>query len=281
MFSHSFSDVPIEETLISGFLSAISSFGSELGQSVKSEGKEQRKSTGLDELSYQQFRISMYEGEIIRTAALLLKPASKSLKEKMNSFNKEIESTFEYELRRWTGKQLNANTVIEVIEKILKADLLYYHNIVEKRIPEVKKVFGKNSLYYKIVSEGAEEFGNKFRIPDMLSHMATLDFKEVNTFNAITELREKKVLFAINPRTQMLIDQFKPLISSISSNGKMLLKEIFKGQTDTQKLIKGHKGVDVNAELAFLMESDLITEQMGITATGDIILMLMELIPDL
>ena len=144
MFSHSFSDVPIEETLISGFLSAISSFGSELGQSVKSEDKEQRKSTGLDELSYQQFRISMYEGEIIRTAALLLKPASKSLKEKMNSFNKEIESTFEYELRRWTGKQLNANIVIEVIEKILKADLLYYHNIVEKRIPEVRKTHGKN-----------------------------------------------------------------------------------------------------------------------------------------
>ena len=199
----------------------------------------------------------------------------------MNAFNQAIEKTFKDELQRWTGKQLNANVAIEVIEKVLKADLLYYHNIVEKRIPEVRKTHGKKSLYFKILNEGVKEYSSKFRIPDILSHMATLDFKEVNTFNAIADLRDEKVLFAINPRTQMLIDQFKPLISSISSNGKMLLKEIFKGQTDTQKLIKGYKGVDVNAELAFLMESDIITANLNITATGDISLMLMELIPDL
>jgi len=277
MFSHAFSDVPIEETLISGFLSAISSFGSEIGQSVKSD----KKGMFLDELSYQQFRISMYEGKNIRTALLLLKPASRTLKEKMSAFNRAVETHFGDEIEKWTGKQLKPNAVIEIIEQILKADLLYYHNVVEKRVSEVKKVYGRKSLQYRILEEAAKEYNNRFRIPDMLNHMSGFDFKEVNTFNAIAELRDQKVLFAINPRTQALIDQFKPIITSISSAARSLMKQISQGDTSLQKLIKANKGVDVNKELETLKAMDLVNDEPKLTDTGEIILTLIELMPEM
>ncbi len=277
MFSHAFSDVPIEETLISGFLSAISSFGSELGQSVKSD----KKGMFLDELSYQQFRISMYEGKNVRTALLLLKPASRTLKEKMTAFNRAVETQFGEEISKWTGKQLKPNAVIEIIEQVLKADLLYYHNVVEKRVAEVKKVYGRKSLQYRILEEGAKEYNNRFRIPDMLNHMSGLDFKEVNTFNAIAELRDQKVLFAINPRTQLLIDQFKPIIASLSPSGRMLMKQISQGETNLQKLIKANKGVDVNKELETLKAMQMVTDEPKLTDTGEVMLTLIELMPEL
>ena len=277
MFSHAFSDVPIEETLISGFLSAISSFGSELGQSVKSD----KKGMFLDELSYQQFRISMYEGKNIRTALLLLKPASRSLKEKMNAFNRAVETYFGEDIEKWTGKQLKPNEVIVLIEQVLKADLLYYHNVVEKRVAEVRKIYGRKSIHFRILEEAAKEYNSKFRIPDMLNHMSGFDFKEVNTFNAITELRDQKVLFAINPRTQMLIEQFKPIIDSLSQGSKALLKQISQGESNLQKLIKANKGIDVNKELESLKAMELISAENAITETGEVMLTLMELMPDL
>jgi hypothetical protein len=50
-FSKSLADVPIDESLVSGFLSAISTFGREIGAKIQ-EGEG-----GLEELSYQQFKI--------------------------------------------------------------------------------------------------------------------------------------------------------------------------------------------------------------------------------
>ena len=49
--------------------------------------------------------------------------------------------------------------------------------------------------------EAESEFGMRFRIRDMLNQMSSLDYKEIDSYRAITKLRDYKYLFAINPRT--------------------------------------------------------------------------------
>ena len=89
VFSKSLADVPIDEALISGFLSAISSFGREIGSKMK------KIDGGLEELSYRQFKIILNEGAYVRVALLLLKRAQESLKEKLRKFNEIFEETYE------------------------------------------------------------------------------------------------------------------------------------------------------------------------------------------
>ncbi|MHA1509265.1 MAG: hypothetical protein ACTSO6_11240, partial [Promethearchaeota archaeon] len=87
-YSKSLADVPIDESLISGFLSAISTFGQEIGAKI------QGGAGGLEELSYRQFKIIINEGKYVKTALLLLKRPSDVLKEKLRTFNGSFEEVY-------------------------------------------------------------------------------------------------------------------------------------------------------------------------------------------
>ncbi len=83
LFTHTFANLSINENLISGFLSAIITFGNEIGGKVKSYVTPTDSYGELKELAYQQFKIVMIEGKKVRSALLLLKPSSDTLKKKL------------------------------------------------------------------------------------------------------------------------------------------------------------------------------------------------------
>ena len=75
IFSYSSEDVSMEKELISGFLSAMDSFVSEIGGS-----------TSMNEINYKGFYVHAAYGQYIKLALFLTKPANQSLKERLAYF---------------------------------------------------------------------------------------------------------------------------------------------------------------------------------------------------
>jgi len=165
IFSQTFTEMPIDSTLISGFLSAISTFGKEIGHNVA--GSQQNafaaqgdKKTGLEELSYQQFKIVVIEGYYVRTAVLLLKSASPTLRSKIRQFNAEFEAEYLSTLEHFSGKIPTPEPILELIEKILFADLLYPHNVIPSKAKTHLGTVKKKSTTALVLKEAESSFNN-------------------------------------------------------------------------------------------------------------------------
>ncbi|MHA2186462.1 MAG: Ig-like domain-containing protein, partial [Promethearchaeota archaeon] len=146
VFSKSLAEVPIDETLISGFLSAISSFGVEIGSKIqKSEGG------GLEELSYKQFKIIINEGNYVKVALLLLRRPQESLKKKLKSFNNIFEETYKERLVAFSGEMFDEVQVTKLMEESFETDLLYPHQVIQTRATNYIKESSRKDIPKKIV----------------------------------------------------------------------------------------------------------------------------------
>jgi hypothetical protein len=83
MISHSSEDYPVDKELISGFLSAMDSFVSEIGGT-----------TSMKEISYKGLYIHAAYGEEVKLALFLSQPAHQSLKERLVYLLNQIEEHF-------------------------------------------------------------------------------------------------------------------------------------------------------------------------------------------
>jgi hypothetical protein len=81
-------DLTIDKELVSGFLSAMDSFVSEIG------GSE-----AMNEISYKGFSINGVYGNYIKTALILSEPANRSLKERLTYFVKDFEERYLEEIK--------------------------------------------------------------------------------------------------------------------------------------------------------------------------------------
>jgi hypothetical protein len=287
IFSQTFTEIPIDSTLISGFLSAISTFGKEIGHKVQSSQKSAfatlgDEKTGLEELSYQQFKIVVIEGYYVRTAVLLLKSASPTLRSKIRQFNAEFETQYLKTLEHFSGKIPSPEPILELIEKILFADLLYPHNVIPSKAKNYLGTVKKKSTTALILKEAESSFNNAFRLREMIVRMAGYGKKEVDTFNVIEKLRDEQVIFAVNPRTQYLIEQFKPMIDPLTKDERLILKEIYtNGQQDEKQLKKNTKIGIVVPILTSLIAKEFIDEDNILTEIGEVIATLLNLMPDI
>lgn len=83
MISYSSEDYPVDKELISGFLSAMDSFVSEIGGT-----------TSMKEINYKGFYIHAAYGQSVKLALFLSKPAHKSLKERLVYFLNHFEEHY-------------------------------------------------------------------------------------------------------------------------------------------------------------------------------------------
>ena len=83
MISHSSEDYPVDKELISGFLSAMDSFVSEIGGT-----------TSMKEISYKGLYIHAAYGKEVKLALFLSKPAQQSLKERLIYFLNQFEEHY-------------------------------------------------------------------------------------------------------------------------------------------------------------------------------------------
>ncbi len=281
-YSKSLADVPIDETLVSGFLSAISSFGTEIGKKIQ-EGEG-----GLEELSYRQFKIIINEGKFIRVALLLLKRPSESLKVKLRNFNKTFEEVYESELKSFSGAVFDDIAVTKLIEDVFEADLLYPHQVIETKVDNYMKSATSNNIDKKIIIIArGEEFESNFYLRDLINHLKTRGIEEIKSFDSIQKMKQNKIVFAINPRTNYLIEDFKRYIKHMDSDDRNVLFAIFNGNNDIMGIRKYLKKAnliipaDIDRNIEKLKRLKLIDEVNRINDNGSAVATLLKLIPDL
>ncbi|WP_457558035.1 hypothetical protein [Candidatus Harpocratesius sp.] len=291
LFSQTFTEIPIDGNLISGFLSAITSFGKEIGSKVSNSTESdaanaeyitsEEKSTGLEELAYKQFKIVMIEGNYVKIAVLLLKSASDTLKDKIKEFTSAFESENSEILPNWSGKMLPPEPIVRLIETHLFADLLYEHRLAQSKVSLYSRGLKRKSIKMLIIQEAVNKFNYSFKVREMIIALTAYGKKDVDTFNAINELRNDGVVFAINSRTRQLIEQFKPLIQPLTKEQRQTLIAIESGIYDNNKLEKVTKIPLIIPVITALKRHELITDTNELTEQGEIIATLLTLIPDI
>lgn len=112
MFSHSSEDFPMDKELVSGFLSAMDSFVSEIGGS-----------TSMNEISYKGFYVHAAYGKQIKLALFLSEPANQSLKERLFYFLNQFEVHYEDQINKFveTGNSaiFNKEKITEIVKELL------------------------------------------------------------------------------------------------------------------------------------------------------------------
>ncbi|MHA1892612.1 MAG: Ig-like domain repeat protein [Promethearchaeota archaeon] len=105
LYYHAFTDTTIDPQLISGFLTAITSFGTQfddINQKKKGAGPES-KSSDLKELVYKEYRILMETSGACKFAVLIQGQSSKILSFKISQFIKHFMRTYGEVLQEWKG----------------------------------------------------------------------------------------------------------------------------------------------------------------------------------
>ena len=282
VFSKNLADVPIDDVLVAGFLSAISSFGMEIGSKIKkSEG-------GLEELSYRQFIIIINEGKYVRIALLLLKRSSDTLKQKLKKFNEIFEEINEKKLKEYCGEVFDDIATTKLIEEIFEVELLYPHQVFEDKVRNYIKNLSKKDLTKRIIiiAKGPG-FESNFYLRDMINHLKTMGIEEIKSFQSLETLKADKIVFAINPRTNYLIEELEPIINLLEEDDKNVLFAMFDGMSSEltiTKYLKKHKielSTDIEIILKKLKKINILDENNNVNVTGSAIATLLKLFPDL
>ncbi|MHA1381745.1 MAG: winged helix-turn-helix transcriptional regulator [Candidatus Helarchaeota archaeon] len=93
IYEYNFTKESIDPDLISGFLTAIQSFGSEIS----------KEETSITKLAYKNFEIALDDGEIIRAALILKGQPIEEIIKKIKHYIYEFEMKFNKELKNWGG----------------------------------------------------------------------------------------------------------------------------------------------------------------------------------
>ncbi|MFX1294436.1 MAG: hypothetical protein ACFFD2_06225 [Promethearchaeota archaeon] len=93
LFSFSCSALNFDPDLVSGFLQAISTFGTEVSS----------HETGLEEVRYQGFVVALSEGDVVRSAFICNQSPARTLLSSIKYFTIKFEDEFRKYLENWTG----------------------------------------------------------------------------------------------------------------------------------------------------------------------------------
>lgn len=137
LFFKSFGADVIDPDLITGFITAIQSFGKEL--------KSQRM---LNEMNYGDKILLFYDGSYVRVSLVLDKPASQYLKKNLSAFVGKFEAEYSKKLADWHG-QLNAfKDTAKIIDDTLKTSVILPHKMSTDKtlIKQIKNTIAKQVL---------------------------------------------------------------------------------------------------------------------------------------
>ncbi|MFX1431739.1 MAG: hypothetical protein ACFFCY_16355 [Promethearchaeota archaeon] len=192
IYFKSYGSEQIDPELISGFISAISSFGKDL---VSQEE--------LNEISYGDKMLLLSDGEYIRVALVLGKKASLILRRNLMEFILNFEKSYGNELPNWRG-QLNIFRESGIIvDEILNTSIILPHEITYEYSTSkaLKKPHSREVLKIANNLMKASE-RNFFFIATLLKESTEKTSKDTaEIFMGIKELRDKKILIPIEIST--------------------------------------------------------------------------------
>ena len=188
IFFKSFGSEQIDPELISGFISAISSFGKDL---VSQEE--------LNEISYGDKMLLLSDGEHIRVALVLGKKASLILRRNLMEFIHAFEGTYTNELPDWRGQLNLFRGAGTIVDEILSTSIILPHEITYEfsTVKALKKPQSRDVL--KIANNLMKDSErNFFFIATLLKETTEKTSKDTaEIFMGIKELRDRKILMPI------------------------------------------------------------------------------------
>jgi hypothetical protein len=174
-----------------------------------------------------------------------------------------------------------------MIEEVFEADLLYPHQIIEAKVNDYLKTSIPNNIDKKIIiiSRG-EEFESTFYLRDLINHLKIKGIEEIKSFDSIQKMKVDNVVFAINPRTNYLIEEFQKYIKFMNSDDKNVLFAIFDRSNDAMRIRKylNKRNISLSDSVEKILNKlkrlHLITEVNQINEAGSAVATLLKLIPD-
>ncbi|MHA1999465.1 MAG: hypothetical protein ACTSU9_15200 [Promethearchaeota archaeon] len=184
LFFKSYGKETIDPDLISGFLSAVQSFGQELSGSKF-----------LEELKYGDYQIVLGEGKTIRLALVLASRASPIMKSLVPKFISTFEDSHAAALSGWRGDLTSFRDAPTYIDAIFDTSIILPHK--KSDLP----INPRSSLAKKIVDvvEVLTKDRDYFFLATLLSESITRTKRSYNeVIAAIQELREDEILVSID-----------------------------------------------------------------------------------
>ncbi len=192
VYFKSFGSEAIDPELISGFISAVSSFG-----------KEMVAQKALNEITYGDKMLLLADGEYIRVALVLSKKASIILRKHLTEFIAAFGKTYESELPNWRGQLNFFRNAGVFVDEIFNTSIILPHKITYEfsDVKSLKTSHSKDVL--KIAHSCCEEAERDFFFIATLLKEATERTKKdtAEIFSGIKELRDNKILMPIEIST--------------------------------------------------------------------------------
>ncbi|MFX1376756.1 MAG: hypothetical protein ACFFA0_13180 [Promethearchaeota archaeon] len=188
IYFKSFGSEGIDPELISGFITAICSFGKDL---VCQEE--------LNEITYGDKMLLLSDGEYIRVALVLSKKASIILRKNLMEFINSFEKSYTNELPNWRGQLNIFRNAGGLVDEALSTSIILPHEITYEfsNVKALKTAHSKDVLKVANVLMKESE-RNFFFIATLLKEAADKTHKDTaEIFMGIKELRDKKILMPI------------------------------------------------------------------------------------
>jgi hypothetical protein len=183
IFSGSYTTDVIDPVLVSGFLQAITSFGSEISGS---KGPFRL-------LHYKDFKISVQEGENILAALILKADPSQRLLEILKHFIRFFEANYRDYLEAFKGGVDPFKTADALVDDFFEISLSFPHEIQEKEVFRNKDRLSVNELS---MINMARSLGRKFMLSMLIENSSNeLLISQLEAFSIIYNLRDKKILY--------------------------------------------------------------------------------------
>jgi hypothetical protein len=205
IFSQKFIEIELDPSLISGFLTAINSFRSEIVSSsngtVDLEGKN-------FEIDYGSFRILYVEGNFVNVALILTEQANEYLKSMLNDLTSKYEMKFERILIEWTGEAEKINIIKSETEQLITTifKLDEYYEILKRKQMEIEERYENTIMSHnKSLQNLIEQIFDTKRIEKL-----TIELKNMTLINQLI-FTDEIINTSENERLHILESKIKDL----------------------------------------------------------------------
>ncbi|HMF30678.1 MAG TPA: hypothetical protein VKK79_04655, partial [Candidatus Lokiarchaeia archaeon] len=120
LYSKNFRRETVDANLITGFLQALSTFGTEMNMGQ-----------ALDEMKYGKDMIFLSDGVVVRAALLLTNTPSAVMRHNIKQFVSTFEEVYRDELAHWTGNVRIFDGAVNLIDEIFNISINLPHEIVQ------------------------------------------------------------------------------------------------------------------------------------------------------
>jgi len=182
VYSESYTTERIDPSLVSGFLQAITSFGSEISGTEHSD---------LRLLEYQDFKISIQDGPLTRTALILKQEPSQRLLEIQKHFVRFFDTKFQDELQNFKGAIDPFLSTGELVDEFFEISLSFPHEVQEKQVFKNRDRLSAKEFAGINIARG---LGRQFQLSTLLERTSKeLLISQLEAFSIIYALKAKEI----------------------------------------------------------------------------------------